>query len=425
MVILIVICLTFPACNTKDKRAFFSGTLIDVEGKPIQNHIVTLYPIEMSETGSAIFQPIVTIAASPDFQTARTDKNGTFTFTDDINPGMIRLDLIPSHTLQKIRKQDNTDFDLKREYELVSVKIGPMTFYTEEMGGGSTTFSLQPDINIKNAVIIAQPNMWIEGKIMFADKKPLSNAPVIFKTKTRKTDKTGESEYGDRIRNTDKKGRFHLELFFHHEPKLYRLSIEYQGLSAETEEFLIEGGTHHKGLTLTLNGDSSDIPENPKPPEPVPFPGMMPLPKETTPEEWIVNPVNGHAYIRILCESIEAAKAQATTESAYLVAINDETEQKWISGIFGYKLYWIGLHKSENDSEWQWENGEPLTYTNWGPKDRFQPDYVTESPKTAAVMTFVNGEWHAISSDDLFWNVTKWALLEKDNLQIGTPTEDR
>jgi len=152
---------------------------------------------------------------------------------------------------------------------------------------------------------------------------------------------------------------------------------------------------------------------------------MFPLPRETTPEEWIINPENGHAYVIIICESIEAARAQAATEGAYLVAINDEAEQKWLSGVFGYELYWIGLHKTEEDTEWKWSNGDSLTYTNWGPKDRFQPDYITGSKKTAAVMTFVEGEWHAIASDDLFWNVTKWALLEKDKLYIGTTKENR
>ena len=89
------------------------------------------------------------------------------------------------------------------------------------------------------------------------------------------------------------------------------MSVKYQGLTAESREFLIQGGSPYKGLVLTLNGDSDDIPENPKPPTPVRLPGMLPLPTELTPQKWIVNPYNGHAYVKIMCEGYDAAKGRA------------------------------------------------------------------------------------------------------------------
>jgi hypothetical protein len=425
-VMLIVCCITFAACNTQDNSATFSGKLIDVEGKPIAGHIVTLYPVQMSDSGSVIYQPIMTIAASPGFLTARTNKEGVFTFTEDIDPGMIRLGLIPSKTLDKIRKPNMKEYDLKSEYDLVSVKIGAMTFYADDHGPGTTTFSLQTDRKIQNVVVVARPEMWIEGKIVFADRKPLSNAPVLLKVESRKQDKTGGLSYGDRIHNTDSKGNFLYGLFYYHnEPKLYKVSVEYQELSAASEEFLIQGGSHYKGLTLMLNGDSNDIPDNPKPLEQPTLPGMMPLSKKITPEQWIVNPTNGHAYIRIICQNLEVAKDQAAAERAYLVAINDKVEQEWLSGVFGNELYWIGLHKDETKGQWQWDNGEPLTYTNWGPEDRFKRDFISEGEKTAGIITFVDGEWHAIAPGDLFWNVTQMALLEKDDSRVSTTSEDR
>ncbi|MYH81752.1 hypothetical protein F4009_23035 [Candidatus Poribacteria bacterium] len=423
---LCVCCVTLAACHNSENTATFSGTLLDVNGKPISGHVVTLYPVEMSDYGSVFYQPIMAIATSPEFLTARTKRNGTFAFTQDINPGMIRLGLLPPKFLDNIRKPDPKEVDLRPEYHLVSVKIGVMTFYADDIhGAGSTTFSWQTDRRIQNAVVIARPEMWIQGKIVLADKKPLANATVMFKVQSRMKHASSSSRYGDSLQVTDAKGNFTYSLFYHSQPRFYKVSVEYQRLSAASKEFLIKGGIRYKRLVLTLNGDSSAIPNDPKPPEPPPMPGAIPPPKKLTPEQWIVNPANGHAYTKILCENLEAAKDQAASERAYLVAINDEDEQNWVSGVFGNELYWIGLYKTENAERWQWDSGEPLTYTNWGPKNRFPSHILSDGEKHASVMTFIDGEWHAVASDDLFWNVTKMALLEKDDWRTGTTAEDR
>ena len=420
-----VCCVTLAACHSSENTATFSGRLLDVNGRPISGHTVTLYPVEMSDYGSVFYQPIRSIAASPEFLTARTNRNGTFAFTQDINPGMIRLGLLPPKFLNNIRKPNPKEADLRSEYHLVSVKIGVMTFYADQHGPGSTTFSLQTDRRIQNAVIIARPEMWIQGKIVLADKRPLANAPVMFKVQSRVKHASSSSRYGGSLQVTDAKGSFTYGLFYHSQPKFYKMSIEYQGLSAASKEFLIKGGTRYKGLVLTLNGDSSAIPNDPKPPKPPPMPGAIPIPEKLTPEQWIVNPDNGHAYAKIISINLEAAKDQAAAERAHLVAINDESEQKWLSGTFGNELYWIGLHKIEKDAQWQWNNGEPLVYTNWGPEDRFPNHVLSAGEKQAAVTSFVNSEWHAIGPEDLFWRVTQMAILEKDDWHIGTTAEDR
>ncbi len=424
-VTVLVCSISYVACNNYNNSATFSGKLIDVEGKPISEHVVTLYPIEMSEGGSAIYHPLMNIATSPGFMAAHTNRDGAFAFTDEIKPEMIRLGLISSKVYDKLRKHDLEDSDLIFEYDLVSIKIGVMTFYADEHGPGSTTFSLQTDRKIENAVITARPEMWIKGKILFSDKKPLTDATATFKIQFRGPDKSGGGSYNDRIHKTDGKGNFMLGLFYHSEPRLYKVSVEYQGLSATSEEFLIQGGGHLEHLILKLNGNKDAIPNDPKPPQPQQLPGMMPLPQKIKPEQWIVNPANGHAYIKIICQNYEVAKDQAAAERGYLVAINDKTEQEWLSGVFGNELYWIGLHKDETKGQWQWDNGEPLTYTNWGPEDRFKRDFISEGEKTAGIITFVDGEWHAIAPGDLFWNVTQMALLEKDDSRVGTTSEDR
>ena len=104
---------------------------------------------------------------------------------------------------------------------------------------------------------------------------------------------------------------------------------------------------------------------------PTTLPKPSPIPVAAFDAVWIVNPVNGHAYKRIPCESRDAAVTQATEEKAHLVTINDAEEQTWLSAVFGDEFYWIGLSDAEKEGQWQWDNGEPLTYQNWLPEDFF------------------------------------------------------
>ncbi len=139
---------------------------------------------------------------------------------------------------------------------------------------------------------------------------------------------------------------------------------------------------------------------------------------------WAVNPENGHAYIKIPCKSLDDAKNRAAVQGANLVAINDEAEQKWLSGFFGNHLYWIGLSDAEKEAEWVWQNGEPLTYANWGSKNRFPRSTLSPEEKDSAVMTFINGQWHAVGPGDIFWRTTKWAILEKVDVFDNPIAED-
>ena len=136
---------------------------------------------------------------------------------------------------------------------------------------------------------------------------------------------------------------------------------------------------------------------------------------------WAVNPANGHAYLKIRCESLKVANDLAAAEDAHLVTINDAAEQQWLLGLFGNHLYWIGLSDAEKEGEWVWQNGEPLTYKNWGSKHSFPRSTLSPEEKDSAVMTFVNGQWHAVGPGDLFWRTTKMAILEKSDAFDSAP----
>ena len=140
---------------------------------------------------------------------------------------------------------------------------------------------------------------------------------------------------------------------------------------------------------------------------------------------WAVNPENGHAYIKIWCRSLEDAQNRAAAQDAHLVAINDEAEQRWLLGFFGNHLYWIGLSDAKKEGEWTWQNGEPLTYKNWGSKYRFPRSTLSPEEKDSAVMTFVNGQWHAVGPGDLLWRMTKMAILEKADVSNNPSAEKK
>lgn len=139
----------------------------------------------------------------------------------------------------------------------------------------------------------------------------------------------------------------------------------------------------------------------------------------------VVNPENGHAYKQIRAKSLADARAKADADNAYLVTINDDAEQKWLSGVFGNGLYWIGLSDAQKEGQWQWNNGEPLTYTNWGHEDKFPRSALSAEEKDAVVMTFVNGTWHAVGPGDFFWNETGQAILETDNFPVKIAVKDK
>jgi pimeloyl-ACP methyl ester carboxylesterase len=95
------------------------------------------------------------------------------------------------------------------------------------------------------------------------------------------------------------------------------------------------------------------------------------------PNDWILNPTNGHYYKEIWCEcqsyinSWDYCQELAVAENAHLVTIKDSSEQSWLQQTFMYtdtslsSWYWIGLIDEIKEGNWVWITGEPTTYTNW------------------------------------------------------------
>lgn len=84
------------------------------------------------------------------------------------------------------------------------------------------------------------------------------------------------------------------------------------------------------------------------------------------PPGWVTNPANGHMYRLTEPRPWPEAANEAQSWGGYLATINDPGEEAWIQGTFGSQEgFWIGLNDIENEGEFVWMNGEPVTYTNW------------------------------------------------------------
>ena len=431
-------------CIAQAETATLSGVVLDTEKKPIAGFTINLSPV---------------------FQMSKTDENGAFTFTN-IPAGPVQIMIPPP----QFGENEKPSFNLEPDDELISIKIGGITLYQGMRPPfGDIRFAIKPGSDVKNIEITVRPRMRIRAKVVFKDGKPLTNASI-----SQVIQGGGGSSSGSAT--TDSEGYFLHYLDNDGDSALYTVSVKYKGLSAKSEQFEIEAGGRYDDLVLTLDGEvpPAAAPTQPKrSKESLPnllrklTGGSTPLDKPTPAETkrpastiqgqpgvaveqaqvqprvkqtpsnrqvrrppwekdaWAVNPANGHAYKKIRCRSLKDAKDRAAAEGAYLVAINDEAEQKWLLGLFGNHLYWIGLSDAQKEGEWVWQNGEPLTYTNWGAQQNFPRSTLAPEKKNRAVMTFINGQWHAVGPGDLFWRMTKRAILEKDALQTNAAAESK
>ena len=81
--------------------------------------------------------------------------------------------------------------------------------------------------------------------------------------------------------------------------------------------------------------------------------------------EWILSPVNGHLYARTALSLIwQEQEAFANLLGAHLATIRTPEENAWIRNTFVGTL-WIGFSDYEQEGNWIWSSGEPVTYTNW------------------------------------------------------------
>jgi len=378
---------------TQKGTVSLSGRVVNEDGNAVPGLQLAIKPVEFSLSPNTDVMPRTPFSS---WKRVKTNKQGSFSFPN--------IDSVSSQLVMSPEAES--------DFEIISLDIGNVTFYSPghhlDMPNwlGKMTFAIEPGIPLKNMVVtVRPPRMRIRGRILLKDGTPLANEHIGLTVRQRNRDtflfffSTGESSSTTSgSATTDSQGYF---VSYHpDEAAEYSVSVEYESEKVSSRWFHIKEGQRYDKLVFRLK----NVEKHRK------------IRKERIKAQqaiWTVNPQNGHAYKKIQCNSWNDAKAKAAAENAYLVAINDEAEQKWLEARFAENLfYWIGLNISKNKASSQWDNGEPLTYINWLTTE----ESVNES-KVPVAMEFFSKRWMPIEADSPFLPVVKHAILEKKDPQ--------
>jgi hypothetical protein len=408
---IVTLLLLAPSLSiAQDTTCTLSGRVVDVEGNPIASLSIVIQPFAIVDgrmESAFLLKEFMPEAYVPLIK-SQTDEAGRFSVTG-VKPGPIQFVAQPAHLpVDGMLSPDL--YDLAPDAEVLSIEIGAITFYPSEPGQppfGGITFAIEPGVHLENVEVTVKPRMRIRGQIVFADGTPLANAEIGLNVRQRDFDGTGSgSSSGGR--QTDDAGYF---VKYVDEPGFYTVVVEFQGLSATSEQLTLEAEQRYDDLVLTFNSEPILI---------------EPTPKWVEPDhtgQWVLNPANNHSYKRVHCESWDDAQAKAVAEGAHLVSINDAAEQQWLVSIFGTAPCWIGLTDLVKEGEWGWTNGEPLTYINWAFRklidaDRGEEDYVFMGLSP-------DGRWHKVGPQSPEWHMPRMTILEKEVLPAKPSVEEK
>ena len=375
--------------RTEDGTAAFSGRVVGVEGEAVSGLSLAIEHVMFDhyEGEVAPIQPLET----------QTDTDGAFSFRG-IPAGQVQL-ILP------FEMDTEKQYYIDPEDEIVSIKIGAVTYPPYPFD--AFIFTITPGVHIRNVEVKVRPRMRIRGRIVFNDGSPLADAEIRIGVRSRDLDGSGGGSSSGGTQ-TDADGTF---TEYVSGEAVYTVTVAYQDLSATSEPFVLNAGERREDLVLMF--ESPPIPPAAEDVETSTPPVIDPLRPRGV---WVVNPENGHAYKEVYVDGPAEAKALATAENAYLVSINDAMEQQWLERLFGPDPFWIGLSDVQTEGEWQWESGEPVTYTNWSLHPIF-PDDLDAAEKDYVVKTFT-GEWQAVGTQSPFWRITRRAILETDHVPV-------
>lgn len=400
----IVVCVAlmfFATASQGIAKARFSGKVIDEAGKPVSDVTVELSPVdqEIHRLHRHAPRPRLGLALR-----SETDEMGVFTITEIPPLPTVVLGLHSFHG--------------ESDYELRGIKIEGITFYIDprEFRFRGFPFAIAPDAEIKDLELTVQPRMRIRARVLSEDGTPLRD------TRVNVTVKRGGSR-SNRPVTLDEEGFF---VWYLNGPGTYTINVLHQGQMATSKPIEVKEGQRVDGVVLKFSEEAAaqagaEQPRKPRQRVMVEAPAIrapmlveefvrldmgefMRLQEEGV---WAINPENRHAYKRIKCESLETAQTIADEASAHLVAINDEAEQRWLLAVFGEENFWIGLKAAAA----KWDNGEPVTYTNWNPS--LKPAEEDTDGEGYAVLVGKTRAWEVAREGSPVERITEYAILEK------------
>lgn len=408
--------------------------------KALYPFLAQRHPVHLSPNSRQNTPNEETLRKRPPFLKTETDAEGNFTITGQIS-GTVQLMVLPDGIPEKVESAPaNEPRYFKPLPQIQAIKFGKVAFYPYQFISspktGAVTFAIKPGAKIENIDIIMKTGpvnqQEIRGKIVFKNRAPLVNAYVTIHIDQLNLDGTDGTSTSHSLQ-TDVDGNFAVTAG--DPPGIYALSVRHRGLTATSELFILKLGENREGLGLTLNGNPAELAEPPESGEKeegagfhgVNFPFSLAI---YFPLVWIINPENGHAYKAIYCDGRrEDAQAKAAAEDAHLVTITSEEEQIWLDIVFGGISYWIGLRYAVEQSKWQWDTGEPLTYMNWELRDLsdpilpngFRPPPHFRGPQKNYAIMSSKGPWETVESAGIRGGQTQMAIIERDGLHANPP----
>jgi len=390
----------------KSVATTFSGRVVDEAGKPVPDVEVALPGFRVTtpqDQDEPVFLPS---------QQAETNEVGEF-LIGEITSSSVQLMLLPFRGAPPFRGA---------AYEIRAATIEGISFYIDENRGryGGLTFAIAPGADVEDVEIIVRPRMRIRGRVLSANGIPLRNERIGIRIERRRIEGRGGGGGGG-TRDLDADGYF---VEYIERPAYYTVSVEYQGQSATSEEILLEEGERHDKLVLTLDNKPPLKPDRAvaRAPDRKHFEAAWNRDRQGI---WAVNPENRHAYKRIYCESREEAHTRAVEQGAHLVAINDAAEQEWLLEVFGRENYWIGLTDASKIESLHWDNGEPVTYTNWSQSEKTaggeEVGQADEANQNYTVLIGLTGKWQETRQGNPLARLTQRAILEKERFTVGAP----
>ena len=413
-IVSLVVLLT---ASTYCSSATFSGKVVDEDGNPVPDVTVTI----KSYKGKFIpnrDQFNMNELVFPPPQPTDTDATGAFSIDNIVSPSVNKLKLFSG---------------FQSDYEVRLIEMRGISFYMPQFQYNwheGFPFGVEEENDITDVKITVRLRMKISGQVLDADGAPLSDETVNMMVSRRSIDGRGRGSGGG-TRQLDGDGKFTRYV---NSPGYYTVTVTYEGQTVKTEEILLEEGQRLEGLTLKLKEKS----EQPKIPEEVrqqiverpDFKRRQAAFERRRQGVWAINPANRHAYKRIECETPEEAIEKAKEQGAHLVSINDAAEQEWLLHVFGDANYWIGYTDGLKKDDKHWDNGDPLTFTNWDTENLLAEsdkniEKEQEEQRKYTVLIGVTGKWQRIRNNSPVVKLTEKAILEKAGMVIGMPTPDK
>lgn len=369
----------------------FSGKVIDKTGAPITDVNVML-----SSGHDQIFYVfpwvIERLETDPDF----VKKEMSAEYSDNTDAaGLFSITGIGEHLMLTLWFDW---FRTESKYNFIGLKINgiviDMTHPQLPIDYEGFPLSLVPGASIDNVEITVARRISIQGQVLLSDGTPLRNTQVSLSVK---------GLHGGMNSRTmlDNEGRF---VKYVDRANTYTVELIYQGQKVASMPLKLEKGQHVKGVILQLPNTVK------KSTDKVNTLVVDAINKYRSEGMWVLNPDTQHAYKRVRCATLDDALKQAKEQGAHLVAINNAVEQHWLRSVFGKNNnYWIGLKAGAT----QWDNGEPVIYTNLEGDVQSVPDDTVYTVLIGKIPT-----WELGPKGSPIREKTRFAILEKKNLIV-------